>query len=106
MSDYVPTPAPALRTSTLAIVSLIGGIAGLTLVPFLGSIVGVITGHLAKSEIKKNPGTVGGGGLATGGLITGYLGVAIGVCGCLLFLLMWLGLFSLPFLTIPTYSSY
>jgi hypothetical protein len=105
MSQYTPAPVSNTRNSTMAIVSLIAGIAGLTLFPFLGSIVGVITGHIAKSEIKKNAGMVTGNGFATWGLITGYVGIAIGLCVCLIFLLSFFGLFTLPFLTMPTYSS-
>jgi hypothetical protein len=104
MSEYTPSPVPATKTSVMAIVSLIAGIAGLTLFPFLGSIVAVITGHLSKKEIKQNPGTVAGNGLATWGLITGYFGIAVGLCFCLIFLLSFFGLFTIPFLTIPSYS--
>lgn len=108
MSEYTPTPyqpAPAgPRTSTMAIISLVGGIAGLTVFPLLGSLAGVIFGHLAKSEIKKSGGAVTGNGLATGGLITGYLGLALGLCICALIVLSFLGLFTLPFLDFSSYS--
>lgn len=59
------------KTSTLAIVSLVFGILGLF---FFGSLVGIITGHLARSEIKKSEGRLEGDGLALAGLITGYIG--------------------------------
>ncbi len=57
------TPFTAPRNSTNAIVSLVSGILGWTFLPFLGSIVAVITGHMAKSEIKRSAGTVGGNGV-------------------------------------------
>jgi len=81
-SDYViPLPAQPLvkRDSTLAIVSLIAGIVGWTIVPFIGSIVAVITGHLAKKEIRESGGTMSGDGMALAGLILGYtmIGVAL-----------------------------
>ncbi len=49
-----PLPPEGPRTSTNAIISLIGGIAGWTLLPFIGSLLGVIFGHIAKKEIKNS----------------------------------------------------
>jgi hypothetical protein len=84
MSDYTPTPyqpAPAgPKTSTMAIISLIGGITGITILPILGSLAGIIFGHIAKSEIKKSGGTIGGNGMATAGLIMGYVEIGLGLC--------------------------
>ena len=62
--------------SGLAVASLILGIAGIALC--IGPVAGipaVICGHLAQSKIKASGGTVGGTGLATAGLVTGYLSV-------------------------------
>jgi hypothetical protein len=39
--------------------------------------------------------------MATAGLILGYVALAIGLCACLIFVLLWAGLISLPFLTLP-----
>jgi hypothetical protein len=44
------------RTSNLAIVSLVCGVLGWTLAPFLGSIIAVITGHMARAEIRRSAG--------------------------------------------------
>ncbi len=79
-------PGPAYtpqQTSTMAIISLIAGILGLTFMPFIGSIAAVITGPMAKREIRENP-TLSGEGLATAGVILGWIGIALGVltlCG-------------------------
>jgi hypothetical protein len=88
------------RTSTMAIISLIGGITGWTILPFLGSIVAVITGHMAQSEIKKSGGMITGKGMATAGLIMGYLALAGGLCAlCLVIVLPLLGVgLSIPLL--------
>ena len=67
----------------MAIVSLIMGILGWTLLPTIGSIIAVITGHIAKGEIKNSGGTLEGNGMATTGLILGYLALAISACACL-----------------------
>jgi Domain of unknown function (DUF4190) len=103
---YPPVSPAGPRTSTMAIISLIGGIAGWTVVPFLGSIAAIICGHIAKNEIKKSAGTVGGNGMATAGLIMGYLSIALGVCLiCVLVILPLLGvsLISIPGIFNTTY---
>ncbi len=102
MSQYPyqtpPQAPPAPPTSTLALVSLISGILGWTLIPFLGSVVAIITGHMAKSEIKNNPGALSGEGLATAGLVLGYIQVGIAVlCACAWLAMMALGM-TIPFL--------
>lgn len=61
------------KDSPLAIASLVTGILGWTLVPLLGSIAAIITGHLAKKEINESRGTIGGKSMATAGLIMGYV---------------------------------
>src|SRR5450759_2537290 len=101
---YVPMQ-PVAKTSTLAIISLIGGITGWTILPFLGAIVAVITGHMAQSEIKKSGGMITGKGMATAGLILGYLAIAGGICVfCLFVILPLLGLgISLPFINSSGY---
>lgn len=90
-------PPEGPRTSTNAIISLIGGIAGWTLLPFIGSLVGVIFGHIAKKEIKNSNGTVGGNGLATWGLVLGYIALGLTVCGCIVGIVgIALGLWAIP----------
>lgn len=74
---YVAPPAAA-RTNTLAIVSLVTSILGI-------GIVGIITGHISLSQIKKTHEQ--GHGLALAGLILGYIGTAAVIIGGLIFLL-------------------
>jgi hypothetical protein len=98
---YTPSIPPAgPRTSTMAIISLIGGIAGWTILPFLGAIAAIICGHIAKSEIKKSAGMVSGNGMATAGLILGYVSIAFGVCLiCAFVVLPLLGIgLTIPFM--------
>jgi hypothetical protein len=71
--------------STTAIISLVAGILGLTLFPFIGSIIAVILGHMAKGEIARSNGTIGGSGAATFGLVLGYIGVGLSVLGLCVF---------------------
>lgn len=69
------------RTSELAIASLVTGILGLTFCTGIGSIVALITGYMARKEIQESQERVGGGGLATAGLILGWIGVGLLVLG-------------------------
>lgn len=80
------SPAPILppvpvkpQESTLAIVALVSGIISLPglfiCCGFIG-LVPVITGHLALSEIRKNP-SLAGKGIAKAGLIMGYITLGI-----------------------------
>ncbi|MFT3756005.1 MAG: DUF4190 domain-containing protein [Pseudoxanthomonas sp.] len=84
--------APVRQTSTLAIISLVAGILGWTLFPFLGSIGAIITGHMARSEIRKSNGALDGDGLAIGGLILGWAAVICAVLAVLAFVLFFGGL--------------
>jgi hypothetical protein len=64
------------RTSTAAIVSFIFGLIGLFFdwwIFAIPSIIAIIAGHMAKSDIKNSNGMLEGSGFATIGLILGYL---------------------------------
>ena len=65
------------QTNNLAIVSLVSGILGWTLLPWIGSIAAIVTGHMARAEIRRNPDTQEGDGLAVGGLVLGWGSVII-----------------------------
>ncbi|MFT5121768.1 MAG: hypothetical protein ACI9TH_003303 [Kiritimatiellia bacterium] len=73
-----PIPAPP-ETSGKATGSLIAGIIGVLCIPVIPGIVAVVLGHMALSQIKRSNGRLGGGGLAVGGLVTGYIGVLLGL---------------------------
>lgn len=94
------TPTP-LQNSTYAILSLISGVMAWLGLFGLGGIVAVIFGHVAKNEIKKSDGQVSGDGMATAGLILGYLNIALSVMGFCLFLLIMVGAIAAPALCIP-----
>lgn len=74
----------AAKTNTLAVVSLISSIAGMLFVPFIGSLVGVITGHMSLRQISRSGES--GRGMALAGTIIGWIGVAFCVLGIILLL--------------------
>ena len=83
------------QTSTLAIISLVSGLLGWTVLPFLGSIVAVICGHMARKEIRQQPDRLEGDGLAIAGLVLGYLSIAMAVLAVMALFLFFGGLAAL-----------
>lgn len=71
---YGGLAAPVTRTSGLAIASLV---LGLLWLGGLGSLLAIIFGHAALSEINKSQGHVLGRGMAIAGIVLGYLFGAI-----------------------------
>jgi uncharacterized protein DUF4190 len=72
----VPYSGPR-RNSNLAVASVI--LAGLSWFGFgpLTAVPAVITGHMAKKEILNSNGALGGEGLATAGLVVGYVTIGL-----------------------------
>ena len=91
-------PPAALPTSNMAVISLISGILGLSMFPVIGSIIAIITGQSARGETRANPPRASGDGLATAGIIMGWVGVALGVFGLCIACVAFLPLLGLPFL--------
>ena len=84
--------ATVRQTSVLAVVSLVFGILGWTLLPFLGGIVAVICGHLARGEIRRTPDQLEGDGMAVAGLVLGYASLVLGLLFLLAIFLFFGGL--------------
>jgi hypothetical protein len=83
-SGYGYTPPPpgtpgygARKTNTLAVVSLVLGIAQFVICPVIGAIGAIITGHIAQGQIKRSQGVESGRGMARAGTILGYVGLAL-----------------------------
>lgn len=77
-TPFNPPPAGVEgQNKTLALVSLILGILGLTICcgGFLPSIAALITGFMARGKANSDPSAFGGAGMAMGGIITGALGL-------------------------------
>ncbi len=65
-----------------ATASLVLSILGLTLLPTLGSIIGLILGYMAKKEIDESGGMMGGADQARWGIILSWVGIGLTVLGC------------------------
>ena len=70
------------RTDGQAIAALVLGIVGLTMCPFVPSIIAVILGRQAKGRLADDP-TLQGEELARVGVILGWIGIALGGIGLL-----------------------
>ncbi len=70
------------------------------MLPLIGAVIAVITGHMARREIRDSLGALTGDGLALAGLILGYLQLALTVLGvCFFIALLALGL--TPLVCVP-----
>jgi len=92
--------APATKTNVLAIVSLIASIAGIVIFWFIGSVVGVICGHISLNQIKRT--REEGRGLAVAGLIVGYIGIALSIIAVIA-IIVWTSWYVANYGTITTY---
>lgn len=81
--EFEPVPASSwagggwgrVSTSPMALLCLGFGIAAWTVLPVLGAFLAVLFGHQARREIAGSGGRLEGEGLATIGLVLGYLQV-------------------------------
>ena len=87
MADETPpSPPPAVpqtvpRTPPVAIWSLILAVLSFTCGWLFTAIPAVICGHIARAKIRKSGGALGGRGIATGGLVLGYIALVLGIMG-------------------------
>ena len=74
-------PPQRSTTSSMAIVSLVFGILTWFMLPFVGALIAVICGHLARGEIRRAPidQRIEGDGMAVAGLVLGYVQLALSV---------------------------
>lgn len=92
--------APAQPTNVLAIISLVASIAGLIVIPFLGSIAAVITGHMSLKQLRTSG--ENGRGMALAGTIIGWIGTGF----WLLLIIIW-GIAMIAFAsTLPSIVQY
>ncbi len=66
--------APSTPGSATA--ALILGICALVICPLICGPLAIVYGNKAKNEINSSNGSLGGGGLATAGIVLGWIGVA------------------------------
>lgn len=82
--DLPESTTSDLPTSTMALVSLIAGIVGILFLPFIGGITAIVTGNMARKETRSFPPTHSGDGMATAGMVMGWLSLLLWVIVCCL----------------------
>jgi uncharacterized membrane protein len=76
--DMSYQPAASRTTNTLAVISLVFGIASWTVLPLVGAVLAIVCGHLARKEIRSAPlNSVEGDSMAVIGMVLGYLQFAL-----------------------------
>ena len=100
-----PQPMAPRESSSIAIISLIAGILGLFMIPVIGSIVAIITGGMAKRDIRASSGTIGGEGLATAGVVMGWIGLVLWGFSICIIILSVAGVIGLPFCLTPFFMG-
>lgn len=77
-AGYAPQVVP---NNPMAIASLVSGILSWVFLPVIGAIVAVVTGHLARGEIRRAGGRFAGDGMAIVGMVLGYAQIAMFALG-------------------------
>jgi hypothetical protein len=91
-NNYVVLPS-----STLAIVSLIAGILGFGPLPIIGSLVAIFTGYSARKDTRAIPPRASGDGMATAGIVMGWIQfvlMGVGICCFVAYFLFVVGSIS------------
>ncbi len=79
------------QTNPLAVVSLVAGVLGWSILPIVGSLIAIVTGHIARKEIRQNL-AFDGDVMAMIGLVLGWSVVAMTIMGIMVFLLLFGGM--------------
>ena len=86
--DYQRPPVYQ-QTNSLAIVSLVAGIVSYFLLPLIGAVTAIITGGIAKRQIRESSGQMKGRGMANWGIILGWINIGLGlVIACIIVLVV------------------
>jgi hypothetical protein len=104
-SPFSTTSVP-VQASSLSIVSLVSGIACWFVLPLIGAIIAVITGHMAKKEIRESAGRLSGVEMANAGLTLGYVHLVLSAIMVCCFVVICAAILALGISTAEWSSSY
>ncbi len=72
-------PAPAARTESKAVVSLVLGLLSLGCFGPIAGLPAIVLGSIARRDIDRSNGALGGRAIAAGGIVSGLFGTGLGV---------------------------
>ena len=99
-------PEYGQQSSSMAVISLIAGIASFFIVPLLGAIAAIITGGMAKKEIRQSGGRISGLGMANWGVVLGWINIAFSLIGLCIGVLALTGVIGIPVCLMPFANSF
>lgn len=74
----------------MALASLVAGILCWLIIPVIGAILAIVTGHMALQDIRDSDGILTGRGMAIAGLVLGYFQIVISLCGIIVIAIAFL----------------
>jgi hypothetical protein len=84
---------------------LVSGILSYIFLPLIGAIAAIITGGIAKRQIRESSGRLTGKGMANWGVILGWVNIGLGLLAGCLIILAFAGVFgSTLFLLFPNFQ--
>jgi hypothetical protein len=85
-----PVPSQiVIRQSTTSGMAIASMVMGLLWVYWIGSVLAICFGYAAKREIRRNPGRIEGQGMATAGIVLGWIGIGILAATIALWVFIW-----------------
>jgi hypothetical protein len=82
-----PAPGSEGRLEGLALASLLCSVGSFFIIPIVGSILGIVFGHIAHGRIDADP-TLRGREMARAGIIVGWIGIVLTVLAVLLIIVI------------------
>jgi hypothetical protein len=108
VAGYQKAPPNSGKAIASMVIGVAGAVIGLPSFCLFGlcatgvmvpcAIVSLILGYMAKREIDQSGGAIGGSGMATAGIILGWVDIGLAVIAAILGILALLGLVGLSFL--------
>ena len=74
--------------SGMSAASLVAGILSWLILPFIGAIISIVTGHMAIRDIRNSDGALTGRGMAIAGLLLGYFQIVVPVCAVIVIVIL------------------
>lgn len=71
------SPQIVIRQSTTSGMAIASLVMGLLWMYWIGSTLAICLGYVARREIRNNPGRIEGQGMATAGIVLGWIGIAM-----------------------------